>query len=175
MTRIAVIGNAGGGKSTLSRRLGQTLGIELCAVDQLQWLPGWVPAPADEVRRQLDAVLARDRWIIDGWGPRDTIVARFAAADTIILVDHPLIVHYWWALKRQLKCLLRSREDGPEGCPMLPMTWPLLKLIWTIHHHARPELLSLIDRYRDGRQVFHLRSPRALRQFITTYCASAAA
>lgn len=170
MTRVAVIGNAGGGKSTLSRKLSQSLGIQLCAVDQLQWLPGWVPAPVEAVQRQLDAVLAQERWIIDGWGPHETIVARFAAADTIILVDHPLIIHYWWALKRQVQCLFRAREDGPEGCPMLPMTWPLLKLIWTIHHQARPELLTLIDAYRDGRQVVHLRSPQALRQFIATYC-----
>lgn len=169
MTRVAAIRNAGG-KSTLSRKVNQVLGLELCGVDQFQWHPGWVLVPEAEVRRQLNAVLARDHWIIHGWGPHDTIIARRSAADTIILVDNPLVIHYWCAFKRQVQCLFRPWEDGLEGCSMLPMTWPLLKLIWSIHHQARPELLTLIDTYWDERQVFHLRSPRALRQFITTYC-----
>jgi adenylate kinase family enzyme len=170
MTRIAIIGNAGGGKSTLARRLSRSLGIELFPLDQLQWQPGWVPAPLAEIKQRHDLILARDRWIIDGWGPSETIVARFEAADTIIVVDHPLYIHYAWALKRQLVCLFRERPDGPAGCPMLPMTWPLLKMIWAIHHTARPHLLQLVARYRDCKQVFHLHSPKELRQFGQRYC-----
>jgi adenylate kinase family enzyme len=170
MTRVAIIGNTGGGKSTLSRKLSRALGIDLFPIDQLQWKPGWVPAPHQEIRQRHDAILTQDRWIIDGWGPRETILARFEAADTIIFVDHPLSIHYWWAIKRQITCLFRPRPDGSEGCPMLPMTWPLLKMIWTIHHQARPELLGLITSYRGRKQVFHIRSPRELHQFIVAYC-----
>lgn len=171
MTRVAVIGNAGGGKSTLCRALSQSRQLPFFPVDRWQWKPGWVPAPYDEIKQQHDDALSRDRWIIDGWGPHDLIVARFDAADTIILVDHPLVIHYWWALKRQFKSIFAPRPDGPEGCPMLPMTWPLLKMIWNIHHHARPSLITLVNRYRESKAVFHLRSPQELRQFITTYCA----
>ena len=170
MTRIAIIGNAGGGKSTLSRKLSHALGIELFPVDRMQWKPGWVPACFDEIKHQHDAILARNRWIIDGWGPLETILARFDVADTIIFVDHPLYIHYWWALKRQIRCIFQQRPDGPIGCPMLPVTWPLLKMIWTIHQHARPQLLELIDSYRDRKAVFHIRSPRELGQFVATYC-----
>lgn len=35
-------------------------------------------------------------------GPSDLMEARFAAADTIIFVDLPLYVHYWWTIKRQV-------------------------------------------------------------------------
>ena len=170
MTRIAIIGNAGGGKSALSRKLSRTLGIDRFPIDRLQWKPGWVPAPHEEIRKRHAAILARGRWIIDGWGPRDTILARFEAADTIIFVDHPLSVHYWWAIKRQIMCLFRPRPDGPEGCPMLPMTWPLLKMIWVIHHQARPELFRLITAHSEGKQVFYIRSPHELRRFIAAYC-----
>ena len=170
MTRVAIIGNAGGGKSTLSRRLSQALGLELFAIDRIQWKPGWIAASPEELKSHHDAILARERWIIDGWGTQETIVARFEAADTIILVDHPLHVHYWWALKRQFKCLFQPREDGPEGCPMLPMTWPLLKMIWIIHRHARPPLLELVNSYRDKKQVVHIHSPHELHKFIQAYC-----
>ncbi len=166
MTRIAIIGNAGGGKSTLSRTLSRALNIELFSIDQVQWKPGWVRAPLEEIQQQHNAVLARERWIIDGWGPPETIRERFEASDTIVLVDLPLLVHYWWAIKRQCMCIFRARPDGPEGCPMLPMTWPLLKMIWAIHRHARPDLLALVDTYRDRKDVFHLRSTRELRRFI---------
>jgi adenylate kinase family enzyme len=170
MTRVAIIGNAGGGKSTLSRRLGVTLDLPVYPIDQIQWKPGWIHASSTEFQRQHDRLLALDHWIIDGWGPWNAIQARFEAADTIIVVDHPLVVHYWWAFKRQWMCLFRPRPDGPPGCPMLPMTWPLLKMIWSIHRTARPQLLQLVSTFRDHKHVVHLRSPRELRQFAQIYC-----
>lgn len=170
MTRVAIIGNAGGGKSTLSRALSRARHLPLYPIDRIQWKPGWVPTPADEVNTQHDRLLAQETWIIDGWGSWDMIAARFAAADTIIVVDHPLHIHYWWAIKRQIACLVRPRPDGPDGCPMLPMTWPLLKMIWIIHHQARPQLLAMIQRSSEGKQVFHITSPQALHTFIQTYC-----
>jgi len=170
MTRVAIIGNAGGGKSTLSRTLGRARNLPIHPIDHLQWRPGWVPVPPHEFMQQHDALLAQERWIIDGWGTRDALVARFERADTIILVDHPLWVHYWWAIKRQIMCLFRPRPDGPPGCPMLPMTWTLLKMIWHIHHVARPELLTVVDSFRSRKHVIHLRSPHQLRQFIREHC-----
>jgi len=144
MTRVAVIGNAGGGKSTLCRKLSAALGIELFVIDYIQWRPGWVPTPQDEVRRAHDQILARERWI----------------------VDHPLHVHYWWAIKRQAASLVREQPGIAPGCPLPPVTWRMLKLIWHVHKHMRPRLLSLVERYRVGRQVLHLRSPRELRGFV---------
>ena len=171
MTRIAVIGNAGGGKSTICRELSRTLDIPLYPIDRIQWKPGWVRAPYEEIKQQHDEILTNDRWIIDGWGPFDIIEERFAAADTIIFVDLPLYVHYWWSIKRQIACLFRPRADVPEGCPMLPMTWPLLKMIWNIHYDTRPRLLESINAHRGHKRIFHLRSPRELHQFMRTYCA----
>jgi len=73
MTRVAVIGNAGGGKSTLCARLGKALQLPVYPIDKIQWKPGWVAASREEFNRQHDELLALDRWIIDGWGPWDAI------------------------------------------------------------------------------------------------------
>ncbi len=170
MTRVAVVGNAGGGKSTMCRKLGAALKLPVYAIDKLQWRPGWVPTPLDEFRRQHEQLITQERWIIDGWGPFDTMGARFALADTIIVVDHALYVHYWWALKRQFKTIFRPRPDGPEGCPLLPMTWQLLKMMWRIQTDGRPELLRLVDSFRNQKRIIHIRSPRELHQFIEQYC-----
>ncbi|MBN1921436.1 MAG: flagellar protein FlaR [Anaerolineae bacterium] len=173
MNRIAVIGNAGGGKSTLCRKLSRTLGIPSYAIDRIQWKPGWTPASYEEVKREHDHILAQERWIIDGWGSFDLIEARFRAADTIILVDLPLATHYWWTLKRQFACLFTPRKDGPEGCPMLPMTGTLLKMIWNIHQRLRPRLLALCDDFRKEKHVIHVTSPRELQALRETLCSNA--
>lgn len=170
MTRVAVIGNAGGGKSTLCRKLGAALDLPVYEIDQIQWQPGWVLTPAAEFDRQPDQITRGERWIIDGWGSAEAIRARFEAADTIIMVDHPLWVHDWWAIKRQIMCLFQPREGGPEGCPLPPMTWTLFTLMWRIHRHMHSPMLDLIRSFADRKRVIHLRSPRALRRFVAHYC-----
>ena len=171
MTRVAIIGNAGGGKSTLCRQLGKALNIPVYPVDTLQWKPGWVAVSAEEFHQKHEQLLAQGCWIIDGWGPQEDIEARFQAADTIIFVDHPLLIHYWWAFKRQVKCLFRPRPDGPKGCPMLPMTGKLVRMIWTIHHRERLQILHLVNELRESKCIIHIRSPRELRAFVRTSCA----
>ena len=45
MQRVAIIGTGGAGKSTLARRMGERLGIEVIHLDHLFWQPGWEPTP----------------------------------------------------------------------------------------------------------------------------------
>lgn len=171
MTRIAIIGNAGGGKSTLARRLGARLGVPVYQVDLLQWLPGWVYAPAGVIAAAHDYWLAQPAWIIDGWGSWPALAERFERADTIILVDFPLATHYWWAIKRQVRSVVRPGGDWPPpGCAALPVTGRLLSLMWRIHTQMRPRLLELVDSYRDRRQVLTFTSPAHMRRFIADEC-----
>jgi adenylate kinase family enzyme len=165
MTRIAIIGNAGGGKSTISRKLRDRLGLPLHAIDQLQWRPGWVAVPKVEFAEAHASLLAEPRWIMDGWGDFGDIEKRFDRADTIVLVDYPLWRHYGWALKRQFMCLFRPRIDGPPGCPMIPKTWPLLKMLWAIDRHAMPRLRVLVHAQSKEKRVFHLRTLNDLVSF----------
>src|SRR2546430_15578157 len=101
MQRIAVIGNGGGGKSTLARELGRHLSLPVYEVDEVQWLSGWRRAPLDAVAQTLEGWAADDAWIIDGFGPWRGIDRRVGRADTIGYVDLPLRPHLWWAAKRQ--------------------------------------------------------------------------
>jgi adenylate kinase family enzyme len=81
MTRVAIIGNGGGGKSTLAKRMGAALGLPVYTVDDVQWQPGWARTPAAEVARRHAAWLQEPSWIIDGWGGWENIEFRFATAD----------------------------------------------------------------------------------------------
>jgi adenylate kinase family enzyme len=166
VTRVAIVGNAGGGKSTLRRALSRRLGLPLYALDQIQWQPGWVATAAPAFERRHRAWIQQPRWIIDGLGPVESLEARFEAADTIVLLDHPLWRHYWWAAKRQVMCLFRPRVDGPPGCPMLPVTWRLARLIWRIHRDLRPRLLKAAEACRGAKAVYHLRGPADVKRFL---------
>ena len=60
MKKVAVFGNAGGGKSTLSRRLAEITGLPLYPVDMLEWRAGGEAVPRDEFLKSHAELLARD-------------------------------------------------------------------------------------------------------------------
>lgn len=165
MTRVVVIGNAGGGKSTLCRAVCQAHRLPYHAIDKIQWKPNWVQTPKAEFEALHLDLISRERWLIDGYGPWESVKARLLAADTIILVDHPIWIHYWWAAKRQLKSLFLGRPDGPEGCPMWPVTIRLFKMMWWLHKEMRPKLTCAIYKREGEARIIHIRSPRELDRF----------
>ena len=165
MNRIMVIGNAGGGKSTLCRNLSVTLGLPCHSIDDLQWKPGWVATPDAEYDAAHSDVIAGDHWLIDGYGPWSSVLARLEHCDTVILIDHPIRVHFWWALKRQIASLLGQRRDGAKGCPMWPVTVRLFRMMWHLHRVMRPRLIEAIYARADQVLIVHVRSPKELRSF----------
>lgn len=167
MQRIAIIGNAGGGKSVLARKLGESLDLPVYPFDDLQWQPGWTRTPEDEIHAQHSEWLAQPGWIIDGWGSWEILQTRFEAADTILLVDFHIGVHYWWAVKRQVKAALNFNHGWPPpDCAALPVTGRLFKLMWKIHREVRPQLVELIQQYSASTQIVHLKSPREMNAFL---------
>ena len=66
--RVIVIGNGGGGKTTLAREVAKATGLPCHEVDQIQFLPGWERADTSRVAERIDAIVATERWIIDGFG-----------------------------------------------------------------------------------------------------------
>ncbi len=172
MTRIAIIGNAGGGKSTLAAALGRALGLPVHHIDRIQFQPGWRLSPPEFVAREHDRILTSSRWIIDGWGGWPLIQTRLEKADTVVVIDFPLWRHLWWALKRQVAHPFGNTSDRPENCPLLPMTWQLLRAIWNVHRNLRPELLRRVGALQSGCQVIIVRSPRELTAFVRKHCVS---
>ena len=158
MRRVAVIGNGGGGKSTLSRTLSARLGIPHHEVDPVQFRPDWSSVPADEIECKLDGWLAGDAWIIDGFGPLPCIERRIAAADTVVWVDFPIRTHLWWAVKRQL--FWRVTADGRER----PSTKRMLNTIWQVHRNWRPRFEGAVLGHEE--KLIVLRSPGELRAFL---------
>src|SRR5215208_4963631 len=87
MSRVVILGIAGGGKSTLARRISAALGLPLHQMDKIGRLPGWRLAGNDHVDRAHDEIMTTDRWVIDGYGSHASMRRRCDRADTLILID----------------------------------------------------------------------------------------
>ena len=129
MKRVAVFGNAGGGKSTLARRLAELTRLPLYSIDMMEFSAGADAVPRDEYLKAHADLLRREEWVIDGFGGAACAWERFAAADTLVYVDLPLLTHYRWVTKRFVRGLLANPEGWPDNSPMWSSTmlsarWP---------------------------------------------------
>jgi adenylate kinase family enzyme len=166
MQKIAVFGNAGGGKSTLSLRLSKITGLPLCILDKLQYQSGGIEVSHAEYLRSHQLILEQDRWIIDGFGSIDTLWVRLNAADTLVYVDLPLYVHGWWVTKRFLTSAIYPPEGYPENSPILKSALSSYRVLWLCHQRLTPKYREFVAQARTTKQVYHLRSPKQIKQFL---------
>jgi adenylate kinase family enzyme len=164
MRKVLVIGSSGAGKSTFARRLGERTGLPVIHLDTLYWRAGWVATPPGEFDPAVDALLAHDRWIIDGNYSR-TLERRLAACDTVIFLDPPRRVCLWRALKRQVRYLGRARPDMAPGCRER-LTWEFVRWIWTYPRLRRPKILGMLREREGDREVVILRSSADVERFL---------
>ena len=168
MNRVAVFGNAGGGKSTLSKRLAAKTGLPLVALDLLKYKPGGGEVPYDEYKAAHDRLLQQEQWIIDGFGSLDTVWERLDIADTLIYLDLPVLRHYWWVTKRFLQGVLIPPESWPENSPLLKGTINSYNTIWLCHKKLTPKYRSYVAEAKNSKQVHHLCSPQEVEIFFQT-------
>ncbi len=166
MRKVAVFGNAGGGKSTLARKLAELTHIPLYPLDKIKYRPGGGEVPHDEYLEAHAELLRRDAWIIDGFGCVKSAWERFAAADTLVHIDLPLHTHFWWVTKRLLKGLFVTPEGWPENSPMLRSTINSYRVLWLCHRRLTPKYRSLVFEARHQKRVHRLRSAAGMEAFL---------
>jgi len=166
MKRVAVFGNAGGGKSTLAKRLAELTRLPLHPVDRMQWRTGAVAVSHEEYLQAHADLLRRDEWIIDGFGCVASAWERFARADTLVHVDLPLVTHYWWVTKRLIEGLWVAPEGWPENSPMWSSTMAGYRVIGLCHRELTPRYRQLVADAAGSKRVHHLRSPAEIASFL---------
>lgn len=166
MKRVAIFGNAGGGKSTLARELAAITGLPLQALDKLRYRPGGGEVPYEEYLQAHATLVRRDEWIIDGFGCINSVWDRLEAADTLIHVDLPLAVHGLWVTKRLLKGLLATPEGWPEGSPVIRGSLQSYRVLWPCHRRLTPRYRSYVSDVAQRKRIVHLRSRRELNEFL---------
>ncbi len=168
MKKVAVFGNAGAGKSTTSRRLAEITGLPLYVLDTIKFLPGGLETPHEEYLASHSHILARDSWVIDGFGCLKSTWERLAEADTLVYLDLPIAVHFLWVSKRFLKGLFSPPEGWPENTPLLKSTWNSYKVLWLCHQKLTPAYRKLVMEARASKQVHHLRSKAEILNFLSS-------
>lgn len=173
MRKVAVFGNAGGGKSTLARSLAQATGLPLHVIDIIQYEGRYRADEKDGGKIPHDAYLklhadliSRDRWIIDGFESVALAFERFAAADTLVYVDLPVLTHYRFVTKRLLKGLFGSPPGWPENSPLWESTLDSYRVIWRCHRALTPKYRQLVAEASTSKRVHHLTSPREMQAFL---------
>lgn len=166
MNRVIVFGKPGGGKSTLSRKLSAVTGIYMCALDLIEYKQNGERVSSEEYSKKHADLIGSDSWIIEGFGTLESFWLRVDAADTLIYVDLPYYIHYWWVTKRLLKSFFVKPEGWPEGSSVLKGTlasWKYLRLspkFWT------PELFEKIQSRGKGRYIYRITSVKEINTFV---------
>lgn len=168
MKRVAVFGNAGGGKSTLARQLSKLTDLPLHVIDRMQHRDGGSEIPEGQFLAAHADLLARDTWIIDGFGSAETAWARFDQADTLVHVDLPLATHAWWVTKRLMKGLFVAPDGWPTGSPLLRSSLNSYAVLWPCHRKLTPRYRQIVADSAASKRVHHLRSAAEIRTFLDT-------
>ena len=147
MKKIIVIGCPGSGKSTFSRSLHEKIEIPLYHLDMMYWNADKTTVEKSIFRARLAEALDGEEWIIDGnYG--STMEERMAACDTVFFLDFPLDV-----------CLegVRARRGKKRS----DMPWveteedaEFMNLIEKYNDEQRPRVLSLLKKYKNGREIY---------------------
>jgi adenylate kinase family enzyme len=166
MKRVAIFGNAGGGKSTLARELAAITGLPLAVLDKLRYRAGGAKVPHDEYVRAHATLLASEEWIIDGFGGIKLLWERLDAADTLVHVDLPLALHFLWVTKRLVKGLFKDPQGWPENSPIVSSSISSYRVLWPCHAHLTPKYRSYVSEAAQRKRVFSLRSRGELKQFL---------
>lgn len=167
MRRILIVGNSGGGKSTLARRLGEKLGLPVIHLDVLFWEPGWVEIDDDLFHVEVARALQGPAWICDGnfaasWD------LRMPLADTIVWIDQPRLLCLCRAVMRVVTYRgRRTRPDMAAGCDE-KFDPKFYRYIWTYDAKVAPRLEAALAEHGGHARVVRLKSDREIAVFLAS-------
>jgi adenylate kinase family enzyme len=151
MKRVVILGRGGAGKSTFARRLGERTGLPVIELDTHFWGPALVPTPREqwmEIQRKL---ADQERWIMDGdLGRYDEPWVRLQAADTVLILDFPMLL-----------CLMRALRRSKERMDFWwwLVTWRLIE---------RPKVKRVVAHYAGRAEVLAFSSPDQLERYLSS-------
>lgn len=144
--RLVILGCCGSGKSYLAERIATATGLPLFRLDDLYWGENWSRPHSKIWLEQLQAVVDKPDWIIDG-NYLDSIDVRLAKADAAVVFDLPTFTCLCSVVIRDLRRFLGFREDLPlavkkNGDSGFGRIW---SLVWKFRSKIRPRLIEKLD------------------------------
>ena len=167
MKRIAVFGKPGSGKSTFSRQLAAVTNIPLYPLDLIEYQKNGEKVSASEYNQVHRDLIKKESWVIDGLGSLDSFWERLKAADTLIYIDLPYRINYWWVTKRLLTGLFRKPQGWPKGSSILKGTIASYKYLRLSPKFWTEALYQKIKASSPGKTIYRIRTVEALNQLLT--------
>jgi adenylate kinase family enzyme len=168
MKKVAVFGNAGGGKSTLSKKLAEITELPLYVLDKIQYQSGGEAIKDRDYQQIHQQILESDEWIIDGFGCVETLWQRLEAADTLIYIDLPLAIHFIGVSKRLITSWYKNPEGWPENSPILQSSLNSYRVLKLCHQYLTPKYREYVSKAHHPKKVYHLQSRDSIVEFLAT-------
>jgi adenylate kinase family enzyme len=163
--KIAIIGNAGSGKSNLGHKLHEKLGLPLYHLDQYFWGPGWQHPDYAEYTKIHHALCDRDEWIIEGMNTR-IIDYRAQKADIVIFLDLPTYLCLYRIFKRAITNWGNVYFSSTPGCPERGPDLKFLKYIWNFNNIQKPRIGGVLATYKNTKKIFVIKNQKELNKLI---------
>jgi len=166
MKKVAVFGKPGSGKSVLSKALSSTLKLPLYQLDSIVYEKSGERVSRDVFDKAHDTILNAEQWVIDGFGPISSFQKRLQQADTLIYIDLPYTLSYWFVTKRLLKGFFVKPEGWPDGCSLLKGTLESYKTLKLCPKFWNDDFLSSIKAQANEKDVYVIRTLSELNDFV---------
>ncbi|GEM_PF-2867109 len=150
--RVSIVGNSAAGKSTLSRKIGEVLHLEIFTIDKIYWMPGWKLREQTSYQALHEKWISNDRWLIDGVGYWDALEKRLSASDLVIYYDVPVSICIQRAKQRIVDEKNSPNLDIVAGCLYQEVRDLQMDVIKCFEAETRPKLLELLDGLDPGKK-----------------------
>ena len=99
VSRINVVGASGSGKSTLAKQIAQSLELTYFEMDEIFWLPNWQEPDDEDFFEDIDQVVQKEAWVLDG-NYRRLQQIKWQRAQVVVWIDLPYLQIIWRLIKR---------------------------------------------------------------------------
>ena len=107
--RINIIGTAGSGKSTFSKRIAEKLKIPYIELEKLAWKSNWTESTEVELFSKLQRHLCSDDWVLDG-NYSKTRHIKWKRCQIVVYLDLSFHIIFYRLLRRTLIRIFTGKE-----------------------------------------------------------------
>ncbi|PSU25358.1 adenylate kinase, partial [Photobacterium lutimaris] len=154
------------GKSTISKALAQISGLPLHPLDSIVYKSNGEFVAREEFDAVHNDILRSESWVIDGLGPIRSFNERIEAADTLVYIDLPYSVSYWFVTKRFLKGLFVKPEGWPDGSSVIKGTLNSYKMLKLSPEFWNDEFTSKLMDYSNRKEIYIIKTVSELNKFV---------